>query len=782
MATSLPESFQLIFHDSLLGVAVILGSHAPDLENSLLLYANPALLKLLREWHPDRHDLINLISDLSTNLDGQTLLPFATDIGSSQSLITELRTSEDMPRWLEIRTQPTVILGEKGHFFWVNDITSTKEKELVARREAALADAAAQAKSNFLATMSHEIRTPLQTIFGMLELLNEDHPSPKQAFMINAAKLSANNLLGILDDILDLAKVEAGKMELDSFELPLRTLVNGVIESLEAKRRESSVFLVADIADNVPAIIKGDPKRLRQILTNLVGNALKFTESGGITLKVSLETRHITFNEGDIGLRIEVNDTGIGMTHEVASKLFQPFVQADNTTTRRFGGTGLGLSIAYRFVELMDGKIGVNSTPGKGSQFWLEIPTQIASDTADTSLPDLTGLTILSIEDHPRAAQEIEHSLQSMGANVTLAGTVAEGTELATKRPFDVAIVDHGLPDGTGLELLRELNRLRPFMGCILYTVHEDYNISQQAKFLGAKYLSKPASRRGLGEAVKRATKQTRQMSQNDPGKLLIAEDNANVRDVLQRQFEIIGIEADFATDGQEAWDILQEKRHGILITDLHMPRMDGYNLVSRIRQHESADPEQGHLPVIAMTADVQLVHEQSYLKHGFDECLLKPVSLGQIRQLLVRWHLQDEKMNEPAPLSEDVAIAAPVASPPASSSAMPASPVINEELAISQFGAFDETALEMIGMFAEMSTNQIREMHEAYDSRNWQRLGYLSHSLKGAAYSACCSQLGDVATLIQDYTTKGAVPEAVFSLLQPAFDAIPLRLAELKR
>jgi CheY-like chemotaxis protein len=305
--------------------------------------------------------------------------------------------------------------------------------------------------------------------------------------MINSAKKSANGLLGILDDILDLAKADAGKMELDYFEMPLRTLVYGLIESFESKRRENDLYINAEIAADIPFVLMGDPKRLRQIMTNLIGNALKFTEKGGLTIRVTQQPEHITSPDGGLVLRFEIVDTGIGMSRDTANKLFQPFTQADNSTTRRFGGTGLGLSIAHHLVELMKGQIGVDSVEGKGSTFWFEIPTRVAAETTDVKLPELGGLTVLSIEDHPKGAKEIQNSLQSMGANVTSVSYSRRRFELAAKRPFDVAVVDHGLPDGLGTDVLKKLNKMRPFMGLILYTVHDDYEIKQICKFVGAK-------------------------------------------------------------------------------------------------------------------------------------------------------------------------------------------------------------------------------------------------------------------------------------------------------
>lgn len=771
MSASLPESFHTIFHNSPIGVAVVLGTADGTFNSASLVYANPALIKLLSDDQGYHDDLIKVIESLCTNGIGETLIPLPQRAEESRSLVTKFKGKKKM--WLEIRPQPTEIISETAHFIWITDVTTSKQNEVMAQKEAALADAAAESKSAFLATMSHEIRTPMQSIFGMLELMGEEKPSEKLLEMINIAKGSANGLLEILDDILDLAKVDAGKMELDDFEIPLRTLVYGMIEALEVKKIENDLYLKAEIDESVPFVVMGDPKRLRQILINLIGNGLKFTQEGGITVKIGVNAQHITVPDNGLGLRFEVIDTGIGMSDEVAAKLFQPFTQADNSTTRQFGGTGLGLSIAQRLVNLMGGEIGVTSVEGQGSTFWFEIPTMEAIENEPVDLPDLKGLAVLSVEDHPRGAKEIQSSLQSMGAQVTSVSTYKEALDLVIKRPFDVAVVDHGLPDGWGADLLKEMNKARPFMGLILYTVHDDYGIQQICKFLGGKYLSKPASRLGLGEAVKAAAIQTDRFDFDGPKRLIVCEDNKTVQDVVRRQLSTLGVEADFADNGQIGWDIIQKGEHGILITDLHMPEMDGYGLVKKIRIKEK---ETGHhMPIIAMTADVQLAHQQSYLKHGFDECLLKPVSLGQIKQLLVRWGVLEEQSAENQVLdnpeennanlsgSEDVLI-------------------IDPKMVEEQIGAFDDSALDMIKMFVDMTEAQIADLRDAYDNDDMKKLYGIAHSLKGGARSACCPRLGDVAEKIQSDAHAGAVDSALIAQAEQEFKAISGEIERLKK
>lgn len=646
--------------------------------------------------------------------------------------------------WLRISCGCTQMGGEDLLVLWVIDVTALKRAEHEARTMHEM-------KSSFLATMSHEIRTPMQSVFGLLELIaDEDISAPAQA-MVQTARSSASGLLEILDDILDLAKVEAGKIELDHFEVPLRTLIYGVLEGMNVKLVGKKVSLEADVASDVPFVIGGDPTRLRQILLNLVGNAMKFTEKGSITVRITRNVQHITAKPDGLALRFEVIDTGMGMSEEIAQKLFKPFTQADTSTTRRFGGTGLGLSICKRLVDLMGGKIGVDSTLGEGSCFWFEIPTtELGTDTR-TELPNLEGLAVLSVEDHPQGAKEIFTSLRSMGAEVISCPTYAQGLDMLNKRPFDVAVIDQGLPDGLGVDLMKEAARIRPYMGLILYTVRDDEGLQYSARVLGAKYLAKPASRLGLGEAVRAAARQHVARDHHGPRRLLIAEDTQSVREVLARQLEKLGIEADFVTTGIEALDVLNQKRHGLLFTDLHMPDMDGYQLVAAIRAteesaHEKTDAHK-RFPVIALTADVQLAQRQAYLSHGFDECLLKPVSLGQFRQLLIRWGVLDQStQDKPQPSNSSLAQTEPedTITPPA----------LDRKAVTEQMGGFDQDVIDMLKMFITITAPQITKIKTENDPA---ALKELAHSLKGAARSAGCMILGDLAQNLETSCAQNA-------------------------
>ncbi|MDB5491294.1 MAG: sensory box histidine kinase/response regulator [Micavibrio sp.] len=673
----------------------------------------------------------------------------------------------EIQRWAKIAISEGEYDGHDAYVLWATDISASKVAETRLEQAVKAADALAQAKSNFLATMSHEIRTPMQTIYGFLELIGEEKPEQAVQTMVDTAKKSASGLLEILDDILDFAKMDADQMELDHFEVPVRTLVRGTLEALSVKVHGKDVQILDDIAQDVPFVVIGDPKRLRQIIMNLTGNALKFTGQGSVTVSVSRKTKAMAAPKTGIALRFEIRDTGIGMNEDARQRMFKPFSQADSSTSRKYGGTGLGLSICKRLVELMGGQIGVESSPGVGSVFWFEIPTEevsIQSSTAD--LPSLEGISVLSVEDHPQGAREIVKSLQSMGAIVESCPTYKEALDLVRRRPFDVGVIDQGLPDGLGLDLIKDVMNMRPGMGLIMYTVRDDLGLQHSLQSLGVTYLSKPASRLGLGTVVKDATRKQTRVSADGIVHLLIAEDNDTVREVLRRQLEKLNVTADFVTNGKLALEAMERVDYSIVFTDLHMPEIDGYDLVKILREREAKEGHNaGHLPIVVLTADVQMAQRQVYLAEGFDECLLKPVSLGQMRRLLMRWGLLP-----------DIVVAEPEepASVPAQGSA------IDIGLLMEQMGMDREGAVEILGMFVEMTEPLIDQIQKDNHARHFESLTEAAHSLKGAARSACCLKLGDLAARLQDESADRKPADRLVAAIVDSFNDVKTSLHSL--
>lgn len=642
-------------------------------------------------------------------------------------------------RWVRIHVEEINYKSQPFLALWIHDITPIIESENKNATALKAMEQAAIMKSNLLATMSHEIRTPMQAVFGFLELIAEERPDQKILDMVSTARSSASDLLEILDDVLDLAKLDADKMELDHFEIPIRTLSDSIIEALEVKKFGNNVDLLTRVDETVPFVVTGDPKRLRQILMNLMGNALKFTREGHITLMISTDCERIAVPDDGLGLRFEIIDTGMGMSENACHRLFKPFSQADNSTTRQFGGTGLGLSICKKLVDLMDGEIGVYSKEGMGSTFWFEIPVQeVTADYVVDNLPSLDGLAILVVEDHPKAVIEISNSLKSMGAEVETCMTYEEGIDLIKRRPFDAAVVDHNLPDGWGLNLIRDINDLRPYCGLVMYTVHDDYSIQNALRGIGASYLAKPASRIGLGESIKSVVKQISSQKLDGSQKILIAEDTEAVREILNKQLEALSITADFVTNGKEALEALKSQEYGILFTDLHMPEIDGYQVIQNIRANDTADYR---FPVIVMTADVQMAQRQTYMELGFDECLLKPISLAQVRRLMMRWGLLPEAAL-PQAVTHD--------KPQAANSQKAAIDVKELE---SMLGELGEAAIDMINMFIQMTEPLMTDLRQAYTAQDWQKFSDLGHSLKGSARSIGAIAFGDICAQIQDDT-----------------------------
>jgi signal transduction histidine kinase/DNA-binding response OmpR family regulator len=532
----------------------------------------------------------------------------------------------------------------------LRDITQRKVAEEAIRAAHDRAIEAADVKSQFLATMSHEIRTPINAVVGMSELLLQTPLSDEAREYATTVRDSAESLLAIVNDILDFSKIEAGRMQLDSAPFSPVVAVENATDILAAAARKKGLSLSTYVAPDVPLRVAGDADRLRQVLLNLIGNAVKFTAAGSVTVRAVVDGV-----EGDaVELRFSVSDTGPGIAQDAAEQLFEPFRQADQSTRRRFGGTGLGLSISRRLVELMGGKIGFDSSPGRGSTFWFTVPYTRALDGAERERSDvLRGARVLVVDDESEARQVVDQYLLAWGAAASSTGSAAQALELASAAverhaAFDVVIADRRA-SGDALGFAARLHALD---GCenvpiVLLAGGEEPPNAQDARTHGfAAVVRKPIRQNALHDTLLAAL--------GDPSAppvavngavagrsadrvlVLVAEDNPVNRRLALQQLKKLGFRADAVTDGREAIDAVAHGHYDLVLMDCQMPEVDGFEATREIRRDEAQ--RGGHVPIIAMTANTLEGDRQACLAAGMDDYLAKPVQLAALRAVVERF------------------------------------------------------------------------------------------------------------------------------------------------
>ncbi len=757
------------------------------LADDRVVYVNEPLARLIRTPLPE------IIGGHAVDyiMNPKRRLRFMEQIQERESVRdfdTEIVNADGETVWVQMSGVLIEYDGESSLFMALHDVTERVDQEQALSRAKDEAESIAEAKSNFLATMSHEIRTPMNGVITMAELLEKTPLNSEQQEMAAVIRDSAGSLLTIINDILDFSKIDAGKLDLETVSLSLSDLVEGVGDLVAIRASEKGLTLACHIDPTLPDHLLGDPVRLRQILVNLAGNAVKFTERGAVRIDVSRAGGDKSSGSpgGRIPLIFRVTDTGIGMSKAQQERLFQPFNQADASTARRFGGTGLGLSISRSLIELMGGEIGCYSEPGEGSTFWFKVSLQVRAERRmEDGDGDYQDVSILLVSDSTVTVDTLSTYLNYWGMRPTVCQNAAQALVEIEQRidlpnPVQVVLIDNTRSDTTNLHrysALIEAARANDAQSVLLSPMASISTLREAANEQGfIATITKPVHRSALWRtigaalgrfaidddrtAIKRSTKgefraPARLTAREGYALILVAEDNSTNRLVLDKILSQLGFAADMVADGRQALVALESGDYSLLLTDCHMPEVDGYELARQVRLDEIGTTR--HLPVIALTADALVGTEQKCAEAGMDGYLTKPVDIAAMEQVVGRFLPKALELRKPAQADVDApplrpapaAVLAEGGGPGTQADGQPP-PALDLGPLTEVFGEVNDDLKEMLVHFVEATEDLIDALEAAIVAEDWKAANESAHAAKGAAQYAGATKLAQLCEQVE--------------------------------